>query len=201
MFFWLAKMIWMMAPIGRGGKGRAFPPVSISQWGQRADQRCFLSPTLTPVLPPPCGPGTWRTAPSGTRRTRSRAHRMASPRQSHSGPRAPARGRAGPPTHTPGEGTRPLRAVYAQTHTQTHRLTLNGHIKPNSVFFSHTHTHTHLHTHSWFHTHIGDDVLTPSEGCAPSKEEAYFLSTVVLEVEGVVHDRHISTSPVNHDSK
>lgn len=145
-------MIWMMAPIGRGGKGRAFPPVSISQWGQRADQRCFLSPILTPVLPPPCGPGTWRTAPSATRRTRSWAHRMASPRQSHSGPRAPARGGAGPSTHTPGEGTRPLRAVYAQTHTNTHRLTLNGHIKPNSVFFSLPHTHLLAHTADLTHT-------------------------------------------------
>lgn len=81
-----------------------------------------------PVLlfPPSCGPGTWRTAPSGTRRTCSRARRMASPRQTHSGPRAPARGAAGCLTHTPGEGTRPLWAAYAPTHSHasspTHAL-------------------------------------------------------------------------------
>lgn len=152
--------------MGRGGPS---PPVSISQWGQRADQRCFLSPTLTPVLPPPCGPGTWRTAPSGTRRTRSWAHRMASPRQSHSGPRAPARGGAGPPTYTPGEGTRPLRAVYAQTRTNTHTHALNeGHITPNSVFYlSHTRTHGWSHTLLMMCSHL-------AEVFASSIEEIYF---------------------------
>ncbi len=201
MFFWLAKMIWMMAPIGRGGKGRAFPPVSISQWGQRADQRCFLSPTLTPVLPP-----SLRPRYLANRSKRHTTHALTS--TSHGEPSAESqrpqgpRQRAGwaPDTHTRWGDTPAPSCICTNTHTQTHRLTLNGHIKL-SFSLSPTHTHPHLHTHSWFHTHVGDDVLTPSEGCTPSKEEAYFLSTVVLEVEGVAHDKHISTSPVNHDSK
>lgn len=102
---------------------------------------------------PPCGPGTWRTAPSGTRRTRSPAHRMASPRQIYSGPQAPVRGRSGPLTYTPGEGTRPLRVVYAQTHTHTNTIPFLGKTYLFHTFYpKRTPKHTLSCTHNWSHT-------------------------------------------------
>ncbi len=161
MFFWLAKMIWMMAPIGRGGKGRAFPPVSISQWGQRADQRCFLSPTLTPVLPP-----SLRPRYLANRSKRHTTHALTS--TSHGEPSAESqrpqgpRQRAGwaPDTHTRWGDTPAPSCICTNTHTQTHRLTLNGHIKL-SFSLSPTHTHTPSLTHTqlisytrwWWCTH------------------------------------------------
>lgn len=61
-----------------------------------------------------------------------------------------------------------------------------------TLSFSLSHTHTYLHTQLISLTHSGDDVLTPGEGCAPSKQEGYLV--VGLEVEeGMAHDSYFES--------
>lgn len=179
----------MMAPIGRGGKGRAFPPSPLANEDRELTSAASCLPPSPPSSPLPAAqvPGEPLQAAHDARAHEHIAWRALGRVTAAPGP--PPEGGLGP------RHTHPVRGharseLYMHKHSHKHTLTLNGRMKPQSVFPSHTHAHTHFHTTADL-THIGDDILAPDEGWAPSKQEVYFLSAVVLEVEYVARGRHI----------
>lgn len=118
---WLRWYEWWHLLAEEGRAGPSPTPIPVSQWGQRADQRCFLSPTLTPSsspLPAAQVPGEPLQAAHDARAPKHIAWRALDRVTAAPGP--PPEGRLG------AWHIRPVRGhahseLYTHQHTPTHR--------------------------------------------------------------------------------